>query len=282
VQDRKDQKGEIFGLTNLFAYQGESAVLKDIVNKLNISESRAGVRLTSLELDEDNPDDKLEDEEGQNVRQSFKSEPDNEDAAISQLAAEIIGDGGSPKGRKTAKGIPVDRAITAKKHDPIQAILSSVGVQYTHENSEVIGSSKVEAQLSKRAEEAADEGETQKGEAKVFFEESRSQAQTVVGMKEYGGVRYRYRPPEEIKRRIFCTMAKWAGSEDSVEFALVVEGWTQAERRDFLARFYRWRRDMLSREPDGKVEGDDKIGGEDGGKLMDEIESKSDDDNDEL
>ena len=279
VQDRKDQKGEIFGLTNLFAYQGESIVLRDIVNKLNISESRAGVRLTSLEVDEEEVE-------------LIKQEDDErvEDAAISQLAAEIIGEGGHPKDRKKSKAPHVDGSTTTgKKHDPIQAILSSVGVQYTHENSEVIGSSKVEAQLSKRAEEAADdEGEAHRREAKVFFEEPQSQVpanEAAGGAYAHSGVRYKYKPPEEVQRRLFCKMANWAGYEDPVEFALVVEGWTQSDRRDFLAQFYRWRRSVLSGNAGGRVDGDAKVEGEDGVELMNEMQGKSeadDDDDDEL
>jgi SNF2 family DNA or RNA helicase len=280
VQDRKDQKGEIFGLTNLFAYQGESVVLKDIVNKLNISESRAGVRLASLELDEDSMEEKFEDEEGQDVHQPFKSELDNEDAAISQLAAEIIDSGIPLKAHKNAKALAANASTASRKHDPIQAILSSVGVQYTHENSEVIGSSKVEAQLSKRAEEATEEGEAHRGEARVFFEDSQSKAQRNegAGVNGPGGVWYRYKPPEEVRRRIFCTMAKWAGYEDPVGFALVVEGWTQANRRDFLTDFYRWRREVLSAEVDGKDKGDAKIHGGVGTEPKGSIKGEDDDD----
>ena len=275
VQDRKDQKGEIFGLSNLFAYQGESVVLRDIVNKLNISESRAGVRLTSLDLDEDEELVKQEDDGGV------------EDAAISQLAAEIIGDGSSPRGQKKAKTPMADRSVAGKKHDPIQAILSSAGVQYTHENSEVIGSSKVEAQLSKRAEEATDEGEIRRGEAKVFFEESHAQLKADEAPAGNGneGVHYRYRPSDEVQRRLFCKMANWTGYEDPVEFALVVEGWTQAERRDFLADFYQWRRDVLSREASGGIEGDTKvkIKGEGRVESTTEVGNESEpDDDDEL
>ncbi len=47
------------------------------------------------------------------------------------------------------------QAASKPRSDAIAAILSSAGVEYTHENSEVIGSSKVEAQLSRRAERAA-------------------------------------------------------------------------------------------------------------------------------
>ena len=48
-----------------------------------------------------------------------------------------------------------DSSNNQPKVSPIQAILASAGVEYTHENSEVIGSSKVEASLSRRAELAA-------------------------------------------------------------------------------------------------------------------------------
>ena len=273
VQDRKEQKGEIFGLTNLFAYQGESVVLRDIVNKLNISESRAGVRLASLEVDEEDDGEPIKTEQSEDV----------EDAAISQLAAEIIGDGDLPKSRKQVRAPLADGSSTPKKHDPIQAILSSAGVQYTHENSEVIGSSKVEAQLSRRAEQAADEDETQKGEAKVFSDELPSPAYTdgIAGGSVYAEVCYRYRPPEDVKRRIFCSMAKWAGYEDPVEFALVVEGWTQANRRDFLTEFYRWRRDILSKSVDGRDKGDVRVE-DDGTEAKSEIKSESEEDDDEL
>ncbi|KAI9873814.1 MAG: hypothetical protein M1823_007832, partial [Watsoniomyces obsoletus] len=71
---------------------------------------------------------------------------------MSQLAAEITGD---TKPRPRSK-TPFQPKKETKQADPIQAILSSVGVSYTHENSEVIGSSRVEAHLSRRAEIAAE------------------------------------------------------------------------------------------------------------------------------
>ena len=77
-------------------------------------------------------------------------------------------------------------------------------------------------------------------------------------------------------------MAKWAGYEDPVEFALVVEGWTQANRRDFLTEFYRWRREFLSKSADGRDEADAKVEGDDGTKLKNEIKSESEEDDDEL
>ncbi|EXJ62102.1 hypothetical protein A1O7_02535 [Cladophialophora yegresii CBS 114405] len=272
VQGRQDQKGEIFGLQNLFAYQGENQVLRDIVNKTNIAESKADVRVANLELEEDS--DGNGDEDGGNDEDDkpprTKADSDTEDAALSQLAAEIIGSDSRPS--RSRSGTPFQSTKNAaKKHDPIQAILSSVGVSYTHENSEVVGSSKVEALLSKRAEEAAASKErwgTQEQQAKVFEDEPSQQLvhshededlyenihDNVFHERQRknktdtpdGGVKYKYRPPQAVRKRQFCSMAKWAGyGDDVVTFALVVENWTQAERRECLDRFYQYRRDVL-------------------------------------
>ncbi|EXJ83299.1 hypothetical protein A1O1_06918 [Capronia coronata CBS 617.96] len=267
VQDRKDQKGEIFGLQNLFAFQNENQVLRDIVNKTNIAESKAGVRVADLDLEGHDSGDEAEPvvvKEEDTTLRPIKAE---EDAAISQLAAEIIGESRSRSKTSLAPG----KTQVVKKHDPIQAILSSVGVSYTHENSEVIGSSKVEALLSKRAEEAADTDRrwgTQEQQSKVFQDES----QTGLGTSGHGGghvygngsdadgsttpnggIRYKYHPPQAVMKRQFCSMARWAGyGDDVVSFALVVENWTQAERRECLDRFYHYRRDVL----DGFVKSD--------------------------
>lgn len=54
---------------------------------------------------------------------------------------------------------------------------------------------------------------------------------------------YKFHPPVDVMRRQFCTMAKMFGIEDTQEFALVVEGWTQKQRRDALDKFYKMRRD---------------------------------------
>jgi superfamily II DNA or RNA helicase len=247
VQGRKDQKGELFGLQNLFKYQDEgTVVLRDIVNKTNVAESRADVRIMDAVIKEEDDDARVEDTDDTGLQ--IKSEPAGEDDAMSQIVALITGEEDKKKGKRAKFAIPSDG--NAKKSDPISAILSSVGVQYTHENSEVIGSSKVEAHLSKRAEEAADEcGESwgaQDQQAKVF-EDSQEQVEfsEVNGFDAKGGIRYKYRPPEAVKKRQLCTMADWAGYEDVVAFACAVEAWTQEGRRDFLSSFYRWRAIML-------------------------------------
>lgn len=262
VQDRKDQKGEIFGLKNLFAFQNENQVLRDIVNKTNIAESKADVRVANLELTEaesetDEGEPTIKEEDG--TRRSIKRE--EADASITQLAAEIIGDDGKSRSRGKS-AIPPDTSSVARRHDPVQAILSSVGVSYTHENSEVIGSSKVEALLSRRAEEAASNTNwaAQEQLSKVFQDESQPQPGTYDDGGEddivtpNSGVRYRYKPPSIVQKRQFCSMARWAGyGDDIVSFALIVENWTQAERRECLDRFYHARRDVL----EGLVTSDD-------------------------
>ena len=123
------------------------------------------------------------------------------------------------------------------KMDPIAAILASAGVQYTHENSEVVGSSKVETELSRRAQETG--GDVDFGEQRLFAE---SQSQR----SDPNKIRYEFQPPEDVKIRQFCTMAKTFGFESATEFALIVESWTQKQRRDCLERFYLKRRDKLA------------------------------------
>jgi DNA excision repair protein ERCC-6-like 2 len=295
VQDRKDQKGEIFGLTNLFAYQTENVVLRDIVNKTNIAESRADVRVANLELEEQ---DAIEDDSDSTPKpqttQSFTTDPDHEDAMMSQLAAEITGD---TKSRARSKTLFQPKK-EIKQADPIQAILSSVGVSYTHENSEVIGSSRVEAHLSRRAEIAAESAsasqwDTQQQEARVFVPSSQIVQQSgpaylANGAADVydsnGDVRYKFHPPGDVLRRQFCSMASWAGYGDIVEFASVVENWTQAERRGCLERWYRWRRDVLEGIIDGDLEGwrpDNVETGKNGNAVGGTVERSEDEDEDD-
>lgn len=224
VQNSMGQKGELFGMENLLTFHADNIVLRDIVNKTNIAEAKQGLMVLPVDMeemlnDEDNPL-KLEDDE-------------KEDGAMSQLAALIKGEGGAKKKRKQAK--------SKAKTDPIQAILASAGVEYTHENSEVVGSSKVEAALSRRAEEAGND--VSYGETRLFAE-SQSQG---VRQGEVGGerVRYVFQPPEDVMTRQFCTMAKTFGFKNATEFAFVVEGWTQKQRTDFLQRFYEKRNERL-------------------------------------
>lgn len=217
VQNDKFQKGEIFGLDNLMSFHADDILLRDIVNKTNIAEARKGVQMVEL-----NMEDALNDEDD-----PLRVENDDEDGAMSQLAA-LLTEGGEIKEKKQKP-----RA----KADPVMAILSSAGVEYTHENSEVIGSSRVEAHLSRRAEETGNDVEM--GAQKLFAES---------GPAAPGAIHYQFHPPEDVMRRQFCTMAKVFGFPNATEFALVVEGWTQKQRTDCLERFYLKRRDFLAEE----------------------------------
>lgn len=223
VQNAKDQKGEIFGLDNLLTFHGDDIVLRDIVNKTNVAEAKRGVDILEFDMDdvvndEDNPLKVDDDDKG--------------DGAMSQLAALI-----------TEGDEDIKKKKTRPKTDTIAAILASAGVEYTHENSEVVGSSKVEAELSRRAEETGNDVEY--GEERLFAE-----SQSLVGE---GRVKYLFHPPEDVMMRQFCTMAKTFGFSSATEFAFVVEGWTQKQRRDCLERFYMKRRERLA-DLDGETE----------------------------
>ena len=268
VRGRQDQKGEIFGLRNLFAYQNDNVVLRDIVNKTNVAESKADLRLARLEWDDSptgsvaatdepaKPDDPLQ--------ATFRPESDDEGAAMSQLAALITDRQNSSKKAGLAQNSSGEAGRA--QHDPVKAILASAGVQYTHENAEVVGSSKVETNLSRRAQATIDGGSTQEQSAQVFMADSLSQQAHVLERSESKGllstealsfhtttsagsthgsknkVRYLYQVPAPVQRRHFCSMAQWAGYHDVVDFALLVEGWTQEQRRNCLDQFYAWRR----------------------------------------
>lgn len=238
VQDQKEMKGEIFGLANLFAPTSDEIKLRDIFNKTNIAESRAGVEIAGLSLeashDDDDDDDSHEDEK-----------------AISQLAAEICDEPGT-KRKRAGEG--------KRQPDGVMAILAGAGVKYTHKNAEVIGTSKVETRISSRAQRAG--GATWDRE-RAFMQSQASQddmdeAPSHPHMRTTGSdddddmpkqqpaVRYMYKPPEDVRKRQFCSMAKSLGFDNVSDFALVVEGWTQDQRRRALDRFYAGRRAALA------------------------------------
>jgi hypothetical protein len=195
-------------------------VLRDIVNKTNVAESKAGVDVIQVDMDQ------AASEDGDPLN------GEEEDKAMSQLATMVM------------KGEALDvKESSSNKTDAVQAILTGAGVEYTHENSEVIGSSKVEAHLSKRAESAGND--LKLGYEKVF---SRSQddAQNEASLNYGNGrVKLLHRPPQDVIKRQFCTMARTFGFENATAFALVVEGWTQEQRRNCLDKFYRMRRERL-------------------------------------
>lgn len=221
VQEKKDQKGEIFGLNNLFEYQNNNIVLREIVNKTNVAESRAGVQVMDIDVDES---------------QTHEDSKNTDDEVMSQLAAMIRGESEDAKG---AQQYPIP-----KRHDPIQAILAGAGVEYTHLNNEVIGSSKIEERLSRRAELAS---EGSNNDVQVFgdSQDGSNAASTTELQKDGKSIRFKYHPPRDVMKRQFCSMAKRFGFPNATEFALVVESMTQAQRRACLERWYRERRQIL-------------------------------------
>jgi len=255
VQKDSNQKGEIFGLDNLLTFHRDNILLRDIVNKTNIAEAKRGICIMDMDIeealnDDDNP---------------LKNEEDSdEDGAMSQLAALITEGDTVTKKKKTKPKI---------KSDPILAILASAGVEYTHENSEVVGSSRVEAHLSRQAEETGNDVEM--GEARLFGESQSTGAP--------GEVAYQFHPPDDVMKRQFCTMARTFGFSNATEFALVVEGWTQKQRTDCLERFYLRRKERMAElemEASGQVKAETpslKLGLDN-----DVINVDSDDDGDEL
>ena len=81
-------------------------------------------------------------------------------------------------------------------------------------------------------------------------------------------------------------MAKMFRFDDVREFALVVEGWTQKQRRDALDKFYKMRRDSIVQGEEVKVENlpDEKradVKAEEAEEVEAEAEIKVEEDDDE-
>jgi len=265
VQQDSNRKGEIFGLANLFSYHADQVVLREIVNKTNIAEAKAGVNLTELNLDKVVKDE-AEDDELNFVKQEEGAE-DEDTGGMSQLAKLLTAEDQEELLKKRSK---------KPKSDAVAAILASAGVEYTHENSEVIGTSKVEAQLSRRAELAGTTG----GESQDFtlfadtdldyssdeieeFDTDEALAEVYPVKKDpakTGGTKglrmhYRFNPPEAVRRRQFCSMAKEFGFSNATDFALVVESWTQEQRRNCLDTFYKAREMRLLEKELAELDG---------------------------
>lgn len=226
VQQDSDRKGEIFGLSNLFTFHADHIVLREIVNKTNIAEAKAGVNLTEIDMEKMSQDEE--------VNLVKKEEADDENGGMSQLAELLTAEN---------KEDLLDSKSKKPKTDAVAAILSSAGVEYTHENSEVIGSSKVEAQLSKRAEMAvADDSQCAEGNSALFAD---TQASAVENAGETKRFRFEYNPPADVMKRQFCSMAKEFGFLSATDFALVAENWTTEQRRNCLDVFYKGREARL-------------------------------------
>lgn len=201
------------------------------MNQTNIAEARVGAQLAEMDMDQVEKD---EDDAFVNVK---KEESGEDDGGLSQLTAFIKSE--NPEEEKTK-----NKSGRASNDGAIQAILASAGVQYTHENSEVIGSSKVEAQLSRRAEMVA-ELEDVGDQSALFDEDNQPYDSTNVNMAIFTP---QFNPPQEVMQRQFCSMAKVFGYGSVTDFALAVEQMTQEERRDTLDTFYKKRMTALLKE----------------------------------
>lgn len=107
--------------------------------------------------------------------------------------------------------------------DPIQAILSSAGVDYTHENTELIGPSAVEENISRRAHEA-NEDPTMRSQLAFMINLSEAD------LYQFGGA------STEVKMRQFNTMRTAMKLDTNLEFAFMIEQWSTAQRRTFLEK----------------------------------------------
>ncbi|KAH8699483.1 SNF2 superfamily RAD26-like protein [Ilyonectria robusta] len=251
VQQDTDRKGEIFGLGNIFTYHNDNGLLQDIVNKTNIAEAKAGVNLVNV-----NMETAANDEEA--VGMVKQEEGNGEDGGMGQLAALLTAE--------NQKQMLESKKTKPPKSDAIQAILTSAGVEYTHDNSEVVGSSKVEEQLSRRAAMTSySEGDVEGQNA--LFANSQEAA---------GGDRLHssYNPPDGVRVRQFCEMAREFGFVNATEFALVVENWTQEARRNCLDAFYSRREAKLISEALVKEDDQADVKGKVEVTAKDEIEEK--------
>ncbi|KAM4057828.1 type III restriction enzyme, res subunit [Hirsutella rhossiliensis] len=230
VQQNAERKGEIFGLSNIFTYHKDIGLLRDIVNKTNVAEAKAGVHLADVDMEKAAQED-------EQLGVAKKEEAD-EDGGLNRLATLLTAE--------DQEKMLESQRVTTPKTDAIQAILTSVGVEYTHDNSEVIGSSKVEEQLSRRAAMASYADADMEGQSALFADSED---------EDNGQAPHRlYRPPEDICLRQFCEMARTLGFASATEFALVVESWPQETRRRCLDTFYKKREEALAAaDEDGEL-----------------------------
>lgn len=254
-----DRKGELFGLVNMLTFQGDRGpgglLMKEVVNKTNVAEGRVGVQVVGYEAGEEVVDAEWEDEGilGVDLRKSEdekevgvvgkqggKEEQEEEDG-LSQFE-ELVERSSLPSMRKRKRQSRKHASPTVSaKSNPIQAILAAAGVQYTHKNNEVIGSSAIEAQISRRALESAHDNSAA-GDISAFVgdealqqQQQRHQDSDVAVLNNI----YKFHPPLEVMKRQFCEMARRFGFDSVQEFALVVEGWTPPQRSKALEKFYR-------------------------------------------
>lgn len=131
--------GELFGLENIFSFDPDRPFLRGVVNKTSVEEQIIAMAELNFSQQERESALQLDSVDGvSGVRQFAK--------ISSQLDT---------------------REAEEVKVDPVTAILSEVGVEYTHLNMEIIGSSRVEARISEMAMSAAKDAE--KGPLRAYL-----------------------------------------------------------------------------------------------------------------
>ncbi|KAF3177760.1 hypothetical protein TWF225_008039 [Orbilia oligospora] len=219
VMKDASRRGELFGLKNLFTFHQENVVLQEIMNQTNVAESKTGIAILNMpDISGDGPDEStVFGEEGRG---------DEVDDIIGQIQAMVSDDANNPATTGANKKM---------KLDPVSAILVSAGVEYTHDNTEVIGTSKLEENISRKAVEV-NEDPTMR--AMTAFQNDVMND----GRFKVGGV------PGEVRVRQFNELRRAFGYEKKEEgrFALEVEGWRPEKRAGALEKFYRSRRTVLA------------------------------------
>ncbi|RPA80086.1 hypothetical protein BJ508DRAFT_377306 [Ascobolus immersus RN42] len=227
VMNDKDKKGELFGLKNIFTYRPDGVVLREILNKTNVAEARAGIRVAELHA----------------AGEGGAADWDDEDAGVG-LSKDPA------KALSQLEGLE-DGAEGRKRENPIQAILDEAGVLYAHENREVLGSSKAEKAISRRALQKSDtfDFSVQEEEVEAPDGKKRKKRRFEVAkpiFAEEGDTEIKFQPPKDVRRRQFVLLWKWSNVKMTlIEFALMVERLSQNQRTELLERFYRWRRNVL-------------------------------------
>jgi DNA excision repair protein ERCC-6-like 2 len=131
--------GELFGLENIFSFDPDRPFLRGVVNKTSVAEQ--SIAMAELNFSQQERESALQMDSVDGV------------SGVRQFA-------------KISSQLEV-REAEEQKVDPVTAILSEVGVEYTHLNMEIIGSSRVEARISEMAMSAAKDGE--RGDLRAYL-----------------------------------------------------------------------------------------------------------------
>lgn len=215
--------GELFGLENIFSFDPDRPFLRSVVHKTSIAEQEiamADLNFTQEEIENAMLQNSGDDESSirQFAKLSSQSHSDEEPAQV----------------------------------DPVTAILSEVGVEYTHLNMEIIGPSRVEKRISEMATSAAQDAE--RGDLRAYLS-----THDVGGNKYKIGYCVLYKQadardiPVDVRTRQFRTMANVFGYSSVEAFGLAVEKMKSEKRTQLLGMFYRHRRELLMRKATANI-----------------------------